>query len=81
MYFAVFLGRHLIFGAKYPGEMIGRVISDTFSNLIDFHSGIRQLRHCIRHPKLLDQHRKAAAGILLDQRAQVRLTVVEEFRQ
>ena len=61
--------------------MIRRIVAHALRNLTDLHFRIDQKRGGIGHPELLDQRRKAAAGILLDQRTQMGLAVVEKFCQ
>lgn len=61
--------------------MVCGIIPDTFRDLTDLHLCIDQIGDGIGHAELLDQRCKAAARVLLDQRTQMRLAVVEEFCQ
>ena len=61
--------------------MICRIVAHALCDLADLHFRIDQKRGGIGHSELLDQRCKAAAGILLDQRTQMGLTVVEKLCQ
>ena len=70
--------------AKDPRKVICRMIAHDFGNLKNREIGVQQIIRGTRHADLLEKLRKAHAGVLLYQRAQMGLGIVEllsEIRQ
>ena len=71
----------MVFAAEDPGEVVGGIISDDFRNLADLDVRIDEVVDGVPHAEAADQVREVAAGVLLDEAAEMGLAVVEEFRQ
>ncbi len=71
----------MVFAAEDPGEVVGGVISDDFRNLADLDVRIDEVVDGVPHAEAADQVCEVAAGVLLDEAAEMGLAVVEEFRQ
>ena len=78
---AVFQGRHIICLPEYPGEMVGRIVTNSLCDLADLKIRIGQIIDRFRHPQTLYEPGKIVPGVLFDQSTKVRLAVMEQLCQ
>ena len=71
--FAVFLRRAAVGAAKHPGEMRRGVIANDLGDVQNRELRVQQVILCPGHADLLQQIRKADAGVLLDECAEMGL--------